>query len=46
MRDKYYYIKRLPEFELSYDNILHKKVFSDLYALIPVGNVVAWFTYL
>lgn len=46
MRDKYYYINRLPEFELSYDNILHKKVFSDLYALIPVGNkVIAWFTY-
>jgi len=46
MRDKYYYINRLPEIKLSYDNILHKKVYADLFALIPVGiKVLAWFTY-
>lgn len=46
MRDKYYYINRLPELKLSYDNILHKKVYADLFALIPVGiKVLAWFTY-
>ena len=46
MRDKYYYINRLPELKLSYDTILHKKVYADLYAIIPKGNkVLAWFTY-
>ena len=46
MQDKYYYIKRLPELKLSYDTILHKKVYADLYALIPNGHrVLAWFTY-
>ena len=46
MRDKYYYINRLPEIKLSYDTILHKKVYADLFALIPVGiKVLAWFTY-
>jgi hypothetical protein len=46
MRDKHYYINRLPELKLSYDNILHKKVYADLFALIPIGiKVLAWFTY-
>lgn len=46
MRDKYYYINRLPEIKLSYDTILHKKVYADQFALIPVGiKVLAWFTY-
>ena len=46
MRDKHYYINRLPELKLSYDNILHKKVYADLFALVPVGiKVLAWFTY-
>tara|TARA_A100001011_G_scaffold399597_1_gene509013 strand:+ start:95 stop:1030 length:936 start_codon:yes stop_codon:yes gene_type:complete len=46
MRDKYYYINRLPDLKLSYDTILHKKVYADLYALVPTGNrVLAWFTY-
>jgi hypothetical protein len=41
-----YYINRLPELKLSYDNIIYKKVFANLYALIPVGiKVLAWFTY-
>jgi len=46
MKDKYYYINRLPKLELSYDNILHNKVYANLYALIPKGDkVLAWFTY-
>ena len=41
-----HYIAKLPKFELSYDTILHKKVFSDIFTLIPKGNkVLAWFTY-
>jgi len=41
-----HYIAKLPKFELSYDTILHKKVFSDIFMLIPKGNkVLAWFTY-
>lgn len=40
-------IERLPDFELSYDNILHKKVSStDCYIIIPKGKkVLLWFTY-
>lgn len=46
MRDKYYYINRLPEFKLSYDTILHKKVCADIFSLIPSGEkVITWFTY-
>jgi len=38
-------LKRLPELKLPYDNI-HKKVFSDLYVLIPEGKKhIVWFTY-
>lgn len=38
-------IKRLPDLKLPYDNI-HKKVFSDLYVLIPKGKKhIVWFTY-
>jgi hypothetical protein len=41
-----HYIARLPKIELSYETILHKKVFSDIFMLIPKGNkVLAWFTY-
>ena len=46
MIDYRYFINKFPKIELSYDNILHKKVQSDLYMLIPVGNkVFVWFTY-
>lgn len=39
-------LKHLPAIELSYDNILHKKVSADMYLLIPKGKtVLAWFTY-
>jgi hypothetical protein len=38
-------LKRLPDLKLSYENI-HKKVFSDLYFLIPKGKkYIVWFTY-
>ena len=38
-------IKRLPNLKLSYENI-HKKVFSDLYVIIPKGKKhLVWFTY-
>ena len=40
------FIEKLPKFELSYDTILHKKVYCDFYMLIPKGNkVLAFFTY-
>ena len=46
MFDKYYYIKKMPQIELSYDKILHKKVHANIYTLIPNGQkVLAWFTY-
>jgi len=39
-------LKRLPDLKLSYDNI-NKKVFSDLYVIIPKGQKhIVWFTYL
>jgi hypothetical protein len=38
-------LKRLPDLKLPYDNI-HKKVFSDLYVIIPQGKKhIVWFTY-
>lgn len=38
-------LRRLPDLKLPYDNI-HKKVFSDLYVLIPKGKKhIVWFTY-
>lgn len=41
-----HFIEKLPKFELSYDTILHKKVYCDFYMLIPKGNkVLAFFTY-
>jgi len=46
MLDKRYFINKFPKIELSYETILHKKVQSDLYMLIPTGiKVFAWFTY-
>ena len=46
MIDHRYFINKFPKIELSYDTILHKKVQSNLYILIPNGiNVFAWFTY-
>ena len=38
-------LKRLPNSKLSYENI-HKKVFSDMYVIIPKGKKhLVWFTY-
>tara|TARA_B100000902_G_scaffold354010_1_gene365853 strand:- start:838 stop:1785 length:948 start_codon:yes stop_codon:yes gene_type:complete len=40
-------IKRLPKIELSYDKILHKKVYGNLFLLIPKGSkTLLWFTYI
>jgi len=45
MLDSRYFINNFPKIELSYDTILHKKVQTDLYILIPSGiKVFAWFT--
>jgi len=45
--DKQTIMNRFPDIELSYDNILHKKVSStDCYIIIPKGKkVLLWFTY-
>ncbi len=46
MLDQRYFINKFPKIELFYDKILHRKVHSDLYILIPGGiKVFAWFTY-
>jgi hypothetical protein len=38
--------KRLPSFELSYENILHKKVCGDVFMIIPKGKkAILWITY-
>ncbi len=43
--DKGALIKRFPNLKLSYENI-HKKVFSELYVIIPKGKKhLVWFTY-
>ena len=39
-------MKRFPEIELSYEDILHRKVYTDAYLIIPKGKkFIAWFTY-
>jgi hypothetical protein len=39
-------LARFPPLELSYENILHKKVYADVYVLIPNGQkAFVWFTY-
>lgn len=44
--DKKQLLNRFPSLELSYENVLHKKVSADLYMLIPKGQKsFAWFTY-
>ena len=45
MIEEQYFKYRFPKLELSYENILHRKVYTDLYILIPNGSrVFAWFT--
>jgi hypothetical protein len=46
--EKNHLLNRLPKVELSYDTIIHKKVFDkiDYYLAIPKGNrCLLWFTY-
>jgi len=44
--DKQCLLNRFPSLELSYENVLHKKVCADLYMLIPKGQKsFVWFTY-
>ena len=44
--EKYELMKRFPNLELSYENILHRKVVADLYFIIPKGiKTILWFTY-
>ena len=39
-------LDRFPALELSYENVLHKKVFADVYMLVPTGQkAFVWFTY-
>jgi hypothetical protein len=39
-------LDRFPPLELSYENILHKKVYAEVYMLIPNGQkAFVWFTY-
>jgi len=39
-------MKRFPEIELSYEDILHRKVYTDAYVIIPKGKkFITWFTY-
>ena len=41
-----YFINKFPDLELFYDKIIHRKIHTDLYLLIPQGNkVFLWFTY-
>lgn len=44
--DKKYLLRKFPDVELSYDRLLHKKVWTDAYVLIPTGKTCfIWFTY-
>ena len=46
LHEKNLLIGRLPELELSYDNILHRKVYADIFIIIPKGKKsLMWFTY-
>lgn len=46
--DKTYLVDKLPDIELSYDKIIHKKVYDNMfmiYMIIPKGKkALAWFT--
>ena len=46
LQEKNRLIERLPEIELSYDTILHRKVHADVFVVIPKGKkALLWFTY-
>ena len=39
-------IQKFPEVELSYDNLLHRKVYANVYMVIPKGpKAFLWITY-
>jgi hypothetical protein len=39
-------LKRFPDVELSYENVLHKKVYADVFMIIPKGQkAFLWITY-
>ena len=39
-------LKRFPNIELSYDKLIHNKVYADLFMIIPKGpKAFLWFTY-
>ena len=39
-------LKRFPNIELSYDKLIHNKVYADLFMVIPKGpKAFLWFTY-
>ena len=46
--DKSYLVDKLPDIELSYDRIIHKKVYNNAYMnymIIPKGKkALVWFT--
>ena len=45
-RERSNILKRFPDFELSYEKLIHKKVSSDIYVAIPKGRkYLLWFTY-
>jgi len=40
-------LKRFPTIELSYDKLIHNKVYADLFMIIPKGpKAFLWFTYI
>jgi hypothetical protein len=44
---KHQLMKRFPKIELSYDNILHKKIHADYFSIIPRGpKAFMWLTYI
>ena len=39
-------LRRFPDFELSYEKLIYKKVSADMFVVIPKGRkFLAWFTY-
>ena len=46
LEEKNLLLERLPEFELSYDSISHRKVQANVFVIIPKGRkALLWFTY-
>ena len=44
--EKKHLLERFPDVELSYENVLHKKVYAELFMIIPKGQkAFLWITY-